>query len=254
VKKADNKSNNSGNSMTSGPVVTPAAPTGPVTLASPVTLPAEATEIPKEIPKFTDDELALFPGKAVTLLIEALRTFGNLQPIFTSVNEERVAKQPGGGRMLPKTEFTCKAKYIIHGTVYCYFGRAFNKKSAKEQASAFAYLGLMNKTFKSFAGQEAKDPMLKDKAAPCIVYQQQQAITVVGSDQHAYQAAKINLPAGGKKEVPVASVAPTPQQTYQQQQQQQQAAPKQDNRQQLKRPAGGHHPGAYGVGQKFRKY
>ena len=31
-----------------------------------------------------------------------------MQPIFTSVNEERVAKQPGGGRMLPKTEFTCK--------------------------------------------------------------------------------------------------------------------------------------------------
>ena len=29
----------------------------------------------QEIPRFTEEELALFPGKAVTLLIEALRTY-----------------------------------------------------------------------------------------------------------------------------------------------------------------------------------
>ena len=54
-----------------------------------------------------------------------------------------------------------QAKYIIHGTVYCYFGKAFNKKSAKEQASAFAYLGFIKKTFKEFTGQDGRDFLLK---------------------------------------------------------------------------------------------
>jgi hypothetical protein len=222
----------------------------PVVTAGPVTLPSEATQIPKEIPKFTDEELSRFPGKAVTLLIEALRLQGNIQPIFTSVNEERMPKHGNG---MPRTEFTCKAKYIIHGTVYCYYGRAFNKKCAKEQASAFAYLGLTSKSFKEFTGQEAKDPLLKDKAAPCIVYQQQQPITVVGSEVHSWSS-KINLPAGGKKEVPVASVAPTPQAVYQP------PAPgapgvastPADTRQQLKRPANVNVQ--YGMANKFRKY
>ena len=57
-----------------------------------------------------------------------------------------------------------QAKYIIHGTVFSYFGRAFNKKCAKEQASAFAFLGFTNKTFKEFSKQEPKDPLLKVSA------------------------------------------------------------------------------------------